>query len=105
MLFTVVESRDARLVAESADRSLKLTLEGPGAPAFAVGMTLELDGTIPAVEVLAVGQPAPVEVTHDLSDEEKRDFGPLTVSAEEMAEIAATGRFVEIPLAEPAPDQ
>ena len=80
MLFTVVESRDARLVAESPDRTVTLTLAGPGANKLLAPVGREIALMYPLVEMVAAasGPVAPaVEVTTDLSAD------PLAESVDE----------------------
>lgn len=120
MLFTVVESRDGRLKAESADRKITLTLEGlwSGHSGFGTGETFRLDVETPVLEVLAVGQPEAV-VSHDLSVGEvmslsaveaglrSEDSEPMPEVAVEVVDTDEDSLTVELtePLAEQAEGQ
>ena len=68
MLFTVVESRDARVVAESEDRKVQMVVSGDGAnTGLPVGYTF---GLVPEGEYRILRHlPQAAIVTTDLSDD------------------------------------
>lgn len=99
MLFTVVESRDGRLVAESADRKVKLTQEGVVRQPYPVGTELVL-GPATAFEVVASASgPAAPDVMSEVAREwtdfpTAPEIDPITLTA--SPEDAEGGRSVEV---------
>lgn len=105
MLFTVVESRDARLVAESPDRTLKLTLEGVGADrGMAVGASVMFKYADKLVVAAASGPVAP-EVDPFATDKsafvvgDEMPFAPKIVTVEGTDPVVTTDLSAD-PLAE-----
>lgn len=91
MFFTVIDARDGRLVAESEDRAVKLTLEGPHSAQ--VGQLIHLEWCF-RVDFVAVAEtPA---VTHDLSDEAAEDAADLALIAETLAESDERIPFAQV---------